>query len=327
MRRPLCAATLLLLATVAGAATAQRPDAGADPIGLMLAAPGLTQPQRIQLAHSLGAAYYRPASAIFLDRWSGRCAECTLATQAGLALVLSVSTGRTGRSPARPPADLLAYRAQLANVLARVRPAVLSVENEENSRLFYAGTPEEYGVELRAACDVAHARGIRCTNGGLVSKLVALLVYDDFLRGGQADRARAFARRVFTPAELGALDRPLAREQLERGRRLVAEYRAAPVDYVNFHWYIADPAALGEAVAYLRRVTGKPVMTNEIGQQDLDAGTVRALLSAVIELKLPIAVWYSIDSPLARALMAPSGALRPAGEAFREFMRSHGWAR
>ncbi|MDR7470356.1 MAG: hypothetical protein QN152_08560 [Armatimonadota bacterium] len=43
------------------------------------------------------------------------------------------------------------------------------------------------------------------------------------------------------------------------------------------------------------------------------------------DLRLPYAVWFSIDAARARALMNPDGTLRPTGEAFRAFMagRTH----
>lgn len=327
MRRLHAFAASLLLACAASPSASDPGTGRSNPIGLMLAAPGLTQSQEVDLAHSLGAAYYRPSSAIFLDRWTGSCAECALGTQAGMKLILSVSTGRTDGMPASPPTDLQAYRTQVADVLAKVHPFVLSVENEENSQLFYAGTPEQYGVELRAACDVAHAQGILCTNGGLVSKLVALLVYDDYQRSGKSDLARSFAQRVFTPAEQALLGSPAVLDHLDKGHRLIDQYRASGVDYVNFHWYIPDAAALAEGVDYLKRATGKAVMTNEMGQQDQLASTVTSLLGKALELQLPIVVWYSIDSPLAFALTDASGGLRAGGQAFQTFMRSHGWAK
>ncbi len=204
------------------------------------------------------------------------------------------------------------------------RPALLVVENEENSALFYRGTPEEYGAELRAACQVAHARGVPCTNGGLVSVLVALLVYDGYRAAGQTARAETFAARAFTPAQRQRLGGPQAQEQLARGRALLAQYRAAGADFLNIHWYVPDPQALREAVTFLRERVGLPIVTNEIGQHDDNPQTTTALLEAVADLGLPFAVWFSIDAAQARALMDPDGTLRPTGEAFRAFLRSRG---
>ncbi len=275
-------------------------------------------PQGMQVAHELGAAYFRPAS-IFLDQWDGTCPECAIALKAGLRLVLTVRNNGRGQATS-PPRDLAAYRRTLRQVLDAYRPAVLVVENEENSALFYTGTPEEYAVELRAACEVAHQQGIPCTNGGLVSALVALLVYDHYLSSGQAAAAHDFAARALGLEGRRQLNSPRAFEQIRKGKALLSSYRAAGADYVNFHWYIADPRALGDAVAFLRAQTGLPALTNEIGQHNDDPNQTTAIMGKVVELNLPIAVWFSVDAPKARALVNSDGTLRPTGQAFRRFV-------
>ncbi|MCL6623590.1 MAG: hypothetical protein K6T17_03105, partial [Fimbriimonadales bacterium] len=175
---------------------------------------------------------------------------------------------------------------------------------------------------LKAACQVAHDKGIPCTNGGLVSTLVALLVYDHYLESGQTAAAQDFAARAFTPEEQQMLNSPKAREQIRKGKALLASYRATGADYVNFHWYIADTRALEEAVAFLKAQTGLPVITNEIGQHSDDPNQTTAVMGKVVELDLPIAVWFSVDAPQARALVNLDGSLRPTGQAFQRFIQS-----
>ncbi len=226
----------------------------------------------------------------------------------------------SGPGPTAPPGDLDAYRRKLSLVLSKYRPVVLAVENEENSALFYTGTPEEYAAELKAACQVAHQKGIPCTNGGLVSTLVALLVYDHYLTSGQVAKAKDFAARAFTPELQRQLNSPRAQEQIRKGKVLLSAYRDAGVDFVNFHWYIADPQALEEAVAYLRAQTGLPVITNEIGQFTNDPNQTTTIMGKIVELGLPIAVWFGLDGPKARGLVNLDGSLRPTGEAFKRFI-------
>ncbi|MEM2890123.1 MAG: hypothetical protein QW358_02105 [Candidatus Hadarchaeum sp.] len=43
---------------------------------------------------------------------------------------------------------LAAYQRTLDQVLDKYRPVVLAVENEENSALFYTGTPQDYTAQL-----------------------------------------------------------------------------------------------------------------------------------------------------------------------------------
>ncbi len=274
----------------------------------------------MQIAKTLGAVYFRPAS-VFLDQWNGTCLECDIALNAGLQLVLTVRN--SGPLPTAPPRDLAAYQRTLSQVLDTYRPVVLAVENEENSALFYTGTPEDYAAELQAACEVAHQKGIPCTNGGLVSALVALLVYDHYRESGQTAKAQDFAARAFTPDLQRQLNSPQAQEQIDKGKALLSAYRTAGADYVNFHWYIADTQALEEAVTFLQAQTGLPVITNEVGQTTDDPGQTSAVMGKIVELGLPIAVWFGLDGPKARGLVNPDGTLRPTGEAFRRFIETH----
>ncbi len=287
-----------------------------NPFGLHLPTLGRS-PQGIAFAAGLGVAYFRP-EAIFLDRWNGQCPSCDLALRANLKLVLTVRNN--GPRATSPPKDLATYRRKLGEVLAKYRPALLVVENEENSELFYAGTPDDYRTELTAACQVAHQKSIPCTNGGLVSTLVALLVYDNYLGSGDVTAAENFRTRAFNPDQWQALQSGQAREQLERGRVLLTMYRTASIDYVNFHWYISDGIALEEAVRFLKSQTGLQPVTNEVGQLTEEPEHTKAIMAKITELQIPIAVWFGQDALHARGLVDANGHMRSTGEAFREFI-------
>lgn len=194
------------------------------------------------------------------------------------------------------------------------------MENEENSALFYQGTPAEYAAQLAAACAVAHERGVPCANGGLTGGLAALLLYDHYRRAGDEARAEDFRVRAFTAEQRVLLDTPRAQEQLNRGRELLARYQTVGLDYLNVHWYGADPAALVEVVEHLRAETGLPVLSNEVGQWNDDPAQTTAIMAAIVRLGLPIAVWYSVDGPRSRALVEPDVTLRPTGRAFQAFI-------
>jgi hypothetical protein len=274
-------------------------------------------PEGTEVMKTLGAVYYRPSS-VFLDQWNGTCPECDVAIRAGLKLVLTIRN--SGPKPTAPPQDLLTFQRTLGQVLDKYRPVVLVVENEENSALFYTGTPEEYAAELQSACEVAHQKGIPCTNGGLVSTLVALLVYDHYLQSGESDKAQDFSARAFSEDIRDKLGSPEAQRQIEKGKLLLDSYRKSGADYVNFHWYIQDTCALEEAVGFLRQQTGLPVITNEVGQFNDDPNQTTRVMGKIVELKIPIAVWFGLDGPKARGLVDPDGHLRPTGEAFRDFI-------
>lgn len=290
-----------------------------NPFGLMLGAAGLSLDERLRIVQDLGAAYFRP-NTVRIEGWNGNCRECSEATAAGLKLILTVTNSGGGTTPSSPPEDLTQYQTVLREILASFPPEVLVVENEENSSWFYLGTPVQYGEQLRAACEVARQMEIRCTNGGLVSGSVAMLLYDHYLQSGEMERAEDFASRAFTAAERQMLDSPRAQEALQKTKGFLDALVQAQPDYLNFHWYIADPLALEEVAAYLQERAGLPLLTNEIGQRDDDPQTTRALLAQADEIGLPYVIWFSIDSLEARALMDPDGSLRASGEAYREYL-------
>jgi len=292
-----------------------------NPFGLMLPSKLIRYNNGIQIATELGVKYYRPTS-IFLDEWDGHSIECDIALNANLKLILTVRNN--GRKKATsPPTDLLNYKNKLSQVLDKYHPEVLVVENEENSSLFYTGTPEEYLKELQAACEIAHPKGIKVTNGGLVSTLVALLVYDNYKATGQYTSAQNFAKRAFSIEEEKLLNTPKAKKQLEKGKKLLSYYKESGIDYVNFHWYIPDSYALEEAVIYLKKSTGLPVITNEIGQHTIDPIQTTQIMSKIVELGIPYAIWFSIDAPKAKSLVNNDLSLRATGVAFKNFIEEN----
>ena len=304
-----------------------------NPFGIII---NLNSPARLEMVKSLHLAYFRPSNAVFIDSWNGNCRQCQAAQEAGLKLVLTVRASGGGlRGASAPPADIQAYQQTLSKILDGLQPVILVVENEENSILFYTGTPQEYASELKAACQVAHAKNIPCTNGGIVSALVVLLTWENYFSQGDQTAACTFAQ--LTEVDLGdsrlsAADLCAAqslqdlpeqvRQNLEKGKALLEVYRSADIDFMNFHWYITDPTALEQAATFLQTATGKPLMSNEMGQQNEDPGVVQPMLQKALDLGLSYVLWFSIDAIKSRALN--NGAvLRPNGVAFQEFMLEH----
>ena len=311
-----------------GVTPAPQTKSTANPFGVMIS--GNTSQIKAQTAVKLGAKYYRPIS-VFLDKWSGTCAECDAAVQAGLKLILTIRNNGGQQQPTTPPTDWNKYKSTLSQIVDKYRPEVLVIENEENSQaLFYTGTSQQYLQELKAGCEVAHQKGIKCANGGLVSSLVASLVADSYKQSGNQNKANEYLTRTLgskDPSITTSINSPKAQEQIARGKELVAGYKATGADFMNFHWYIADTNALGEAVSYLRTASGLPVMTNEVGQQkNTDPNQVTNIMQKIVDLKLPYAVWFSIDVQGyggATGLADKDGNLRPNGDAYASFISSN----
>ena len=300
-----------------------------NPFGLLLGGENMTDQLRVDLAKALGVTYFRPWYTTIAD-WNGACLDpaCDLARAAGLKLILTVRNNAVmGGTTAAD--DLVAYRKTLGKILDTYQPEVLVVENEESSPTSWAGTPDQYAVQLKAACDVAHQKNIQCTNGGLDSQTVGLLVWADLIEHGSMTEACDFVQHASTElpvdlCRLTAIDQlfPAYQAQIARGRQLIGLYPSSGQDYLNFHWYVPDQSAFAAAVAYLQRATQLPLMSNELGQRDQLPDSVNTLLSAAIDRQLRYAVWFSLDRG-SQALQDANGALRPTGEAFSNFMQAH----
>ncbi len=307
-----------------------------NPFGVMLRpAPDEDMAIMVARARGLGVAWIGPPL-IILDRTqqtSARtCTACAVFAGAGLHIALTVQASGGGGAPSHPPEDVDAFKRRLSGILDAWTPDLLVVENEENSAASYQSKgdlPAAYGVELNAACDIAHAKRIACTNGGLTGRSAAALTWLGYLNDGNSAFACDFAKR--TLPDSGTLcsyhqtqDVPAqTRAQLiASAAGLLAVYTKSSIDAVNFHWYGADARAFAEIVAYLNRATHKPVLSNEIGQRPGDANpaNVRPLLRAAFASGLKLAMWYSIDGANSVSLFEKDGRLRPAGWEFQRQM-------
>ncbi len=245
--------------------------------------------------------------------------------------------GPNASRPSRPPvtaAELATYKERLAKILDAISPPTLvNVENEENSTRFFSGTMSQYLAELDAATEVAHARGLKVTNGGITSTPAALLTWQDYEDRGLDAQADDFASRAFAAPRNAAILRDLRKkpftgfsrkalqEAWDKSKELIAGFRRNAMDYVNFHWYIDDDRALSEVVSYLRRATGKPVVTNEIGQYSDDPSVVTGHLKTLVtDLRLPFVLWFDASTIPAIGLHSDPGVLQPNGEAFKAFV-------
>jgi len=261
---------------------------------------------------------------------------------AGLRLVLHMVNGQGPVQPMTTDQQLVAYGTRLDAALVATNPALAAIENEENWKDFYAGDPASYLRQLRVAAEVAHRRNVLVTNGGITSTVVALCTWQHYVDTGQQAKADDFARRVFSaPRDAWILEdlmrkpftglrRDSVQESWDKGKVLIAAYRTTPIDYVNFHWYFDDAAALGETITYLRQATGKPVVTTEIGQWSKDPGVVSTDLAQVVSSRhLAFVVWFDSDGftdsgdPKAVGLHDAPGVLRVTGTTFAGFVAHH----
>lgn len=312
----------------ASAAPARAQD-DPNPFGVMF--PG-SNPDFVSLASDIGANYVRRL--VVVSTWGGRCGGCNAYRSAGVEVVLTVRNNGAHKVPTTPPTSLDLYRMRVEDIVDSVRPVLLVVENEETSRAYYRGTAADYEAQLRVACEVAHSRGIPCTNGGIQNPLAIRMTYVNFLDNGRRDRADSYARRTSLSDEeyerLTDRDRrQKVRDSAARGFKFVDRYRAAGADFINFHWYRADAKAFGQTVSFFQKRTGLGAISNEIGQYTNSPDQIRGIMDRVLRKHMQYAIWFSIDLYVdaqdreTRALQRKDYSLRRHGRAYRDFITTN----
>lgn len=208
------------------------------------------------------------------------------------------------------------------------------MENEETAPRFYAGTAAQYLAELRVAIDVGHAARVKVTDGGITNLPVALLVWnqlrtagdpgaDGYLRGsvGRASTQRKVEQLIADPGLLQS-DPELA-AGFTNAQDLVAGFRDSAMDAADFHWYGPSGASLASTIDGYRSLTGRSIVTTEIGQYDADPATVTQFLDTLTAHHVDLVQWFDTDGDPAVGLHDEPGVLRPNGVAFADWMRAH----
>lgn len=262
-------------------------------------------------------------------------------TNAGQGLILTVnSNSNTGENF---PTDLAAYKITLDSMLAKVKPEVISVENEELNENYHTGTVDQYLAELNTAIEVAHFRDIKVTNGGLTTTLLPLLVYNYYRTTQQFTEAKSFAKRAIDPSKINANGNivPGEMDKVNEGVALLAGLAQSDIDYINIHYY--EPViyrntsatqrtldsvrnvsrdVLQEIADYLTKVTNKPVMSNEMGQENKNPGLVTGMLTNASMEGLVYCLWFDGDGDNSFGLFDSDGTARTNAEYFAMYIRS-----
>ena len=153
---------------------------------------------QIKAAKGLGVQYMR--THVILSTYNGTIDGYDDMVAAGFKVILNVNFGEVqnmGVKTAVPfPTDMNSYRAKLSSLLDKYHPALLVVENEETNDRYHSGPASDYINELKMAISVAHAHGIKVTNGGITSKSLVLMIYQDYMDRGMTTQANDFAQRA-----------------------------------------------------------------------------------------------------------------------------------
>lgn len=265
-------------------------------------------------------------------------------TGAGYKVLLTYNTAvSTNGNYTALPTDTTAFKNKMDSILALYGTTNLegiALINEPNNIKHGTGywqpNAQNYLNLLKAATGVAHKYGLKIGDGGFTGEILYYMAYEDLLNRGFADSAADFAARAFP--NTGGLSG--WRTDTGHGYRiafvdsLIKGIAAMNVDFVNFHFYetnldkdslntTINPLTFKQIAWYLRRVTGKKVITNEFGlNNNTNADIMAQLIDAVEELHaadanyMEYAMWYSGNPNYTLANV--DGSLTELGQAFRD---------
>ncbi len=309
--------------------------------GALIAGTALTSEQKAAVLNSLNAKYGRVP--IFLSSFGGSNGLYNAYIAGGLEVILNINNQPVVDGIPNPyPIDMAAYAAGINSVLDVYQPPVVIIENEEQNEVYYSGTPEEYIAMLEVAIPLVHARALKVSNGGLLYAPVAALIYWEMIDLGQTTEAAAFLSSSVPPSYWDRFTDPGSHPDwvtyVNQFQTLIDYYATSDLDYVNFHVY--EPAnvttadngvsaitnAIPITAAWLRNKTGKQIITNEVGQKNINATLTTNILQACIDSGLKYIIWYSGDSDEgqhAKALTETDGTLRVTGQAFANFISTY----
>ncbi len=219
--------------------------------------------------------------------------------------------------------DLTQYAKDLTTSLAVYtinKPKVAVIENEESNKAYYSGSARDYINQLSTAITIMHANGIKVANGGITDQGLNYLVYQDFISQGKTDSAVQFKSLTKVSLQYApTLDRAAFVDTL------LQAYTQMDLDYVNFHWKGTSPNmyVFQCLINYLKKRTGKPVISNELGQFDTDPNTLISMMQLCTANKFPYAIWYSPDENAGKKempLQHSTGQLTNNGVTYKNFI-------
>lgn len=328
--------TFVLLLLLTATAVAQSPD-----LGVMLGNIGGSPQRRVEIAKQLGASWYRPEP-VLLKQSELRCEDCAPARAAGFKLVLVVRHSMAANKASVPVSEQTAFQQKLRNVLDLYKPEIVVVENEPEDKNSFAGTPEEYGAEVKLACDFAHSVNLKCTDGGLGSPNMGGVVIDelwktDKLEASDFGIATEIVRAKSPGSSFTVLGRTMGgqqdmqatvekatasylekhRAEIDRSRAFLTAGASAGTDYANFHWYELKPEEVSTVLDILGRLNKRPQMTDEVGQTEERPFETSDKIKILLDAGVRPVIWAGVDGKDKVGLVDKKGNLRPTGKAFQ----------
>ena len=302
------------------------PTSRRNPFGVALAKTLSDVNKRVSVAQTLGGKYYR-ITALIANGKVSYTDDPVLFQNAGLRIVLNIRNYNVAPSDTVPevfPDNLDTYKTTVGQIIDTVRPALVVVGNEVALPQNFSGTPDQYGQELAAVCEISRSKKTPCATDGMLSGSVVLYTYQYLVDHNEATRGAIFRDKAFDPDQKKLTAKDIKTRVDQNLTPYIDVYKSVKPDFVNIHWYVPSARSLGEAANVFKIATGGlPVITNEYGQTDDDPTVTSCLMSRMARMHMSYAVEQSVDSSRGpRSLVNPDGSLRATGTAFKNFIVS-----
>jgi hypothetical protein len=298
-----------------------------------------TLAEKESIYKNLGVNYIRYT--IVLDSWTGSDRGFEKYTNDGYHIILNINEHlqpAKGGNPLPFTKDTVAYKKKLAAVLNKYKPEVVVIENEETNQIYHYGSMVDYINMLKAATTVAHARGIKISDGGIHPRAICYFIWQRYTQNSRIVQATTWMDSTMDMQMQYAAKHPektdnTIRIYWNRVDTLLNAFKDMNIDYVNLHiyeainnvgtGYITIPGCITTMAQYVRQRTGKPVMSNECGQHNSYPTCVTTMMQAFVDGVYKYAIWYNGEGNHAVALINSDGTLRSNGEAFKTFMSTY----
>lgn len=314
-------------------AAASTMDASAQSTKYGVLVNGLDGDKKITVSNKLKVKYVRDQ--VILKDFTGKAPLLDKYRSNGFNILLTFLNSSDGGRPVSFPTNMSNYKSMLEKVLKQYKPEIAVIENEpfnDNRYKNNTSTIDDYFKELQTAIDVCHNHGVKVSDGGLKGERVCILVYRNYIKKGQKNKADDFAKRCLSDKNLRAAKGDADKDveaKIDQMQKMVDKYKQLNLDYVNVHWYEpfeninkyprqSAPGVLQEVADYLRSATGKEVITNEFGQNNDSPDLVESLVDALGGAGFKYAVDFSGEGKTGCVALNKGIDLKVNGEAYRD---------
>lgn len=283
---------------------------------------------RITVSSKMGVGYVRDG--IMLDSYNGKAPLIDDYMSNGFKVLLNLNY--TSKRPTSYPTDMVKYKSLLQKVLNDYKPEVAVIENEPINDSYYKGDIQDYINEVKTAVDVCHSYGVKVSDGGLHTGMVCILTYQDYVNRGMQKEADDFGKRALTSQYLKtAQGKGTSKDistKLDKTKQQIDAFKNMDLDFVNFHWYqptslspndnTAAQGVVKEIADYLRRATGKQVLTNEFGQYNQSSALIESMVNEIKAAGLTYGIVFSGNNNSEAKALAKGTQLLSNGIAYRD---------